>query len=143
MFKPAWAESRRFKLHGRLCLCARTGKEGGASQRGESRTGAESEHVTYLRHYLSLLLNLSVLSLCNARRNRAYLAQFTRVERDSALHCTANERRLCLFLRACPVCAAAVPLCLNRLLPGPLEKVGRHCLTFNLSVVRKDFISRI
>ena len=58
-------------------------------------------------------------------------------------HCTANERRLCLFLRACPVCAAAVPLCLNRLLPAPLGKVGRHCLTFNLSVVRKDFISRI
>ena len=102
----------------------RTGKEGGVSALALNR------YVTFLRHYISLLLSFSVLSLFNAYRNLAHLAQFARVERDSALHC---QRTQAMFVLARLPCmrrrATAVPLCLNRLLPAPRRKVGRHCLT--------------
>ena len=110
------------------CACAPAQVRKG--ERGESRTGAESEHVTYLRHYLSLLLNLSVLSLFNARRNRAYLAQFTRVERDSALHCQRTQAMFVLARLPCmrPRCS----LMLESAFAGPSGESGAPLLNIQL-----------
>ena len=112
MLKAAWAESTsRFKLHGTGRLRPmrqrppasphRTGKEGGVSALALNR------YVTYLRHYISLLLSFGVLSLFNAYRNLAHLAQFARVERDSALHCQRTQAMFVLARLPCMRLSAA------------------------------------